>query len=60
MTLRVVGRGEVVLSKSEIQSREVSAKSLMPEGLLETLTEEEARALVAYLQTTEQVPLPSD
>lgn len=60
MTLRVVGQEPVVLNRSEIQSREVSDVSLMPEGLLRTLTDAEVLDLVAYLQTTEQVPLPAD
>ncbi len=57
LTLRVVGLPAVVLNKSNIQSREVSNKSLMPEGLLRALTDDEVRDLVAYLRTSEQVPL---
>ena len=43
----------VNISKSEIQSRETSTKSLMPEGLLETLTNQEIIDLVAYLKELE-------
>jgi hypothetical protein len=32
----------------------------MPEGLLGTLTEEQIRDLVGYLQTSQQVPLPAE
>jgi putative heme-binding domain-containing protein len=56
VTLRVVGRDEVVLNTSEIQSRELSANSLMPEGLFRTLSDEEVLDLVSYLHTAEQVP----
>ena len=58
LTLRIVGRGDVALEKSEIQSREVSANSLMPEGLFRTLTDEEVLDLTSYLHTSEQVDLP--
>jgi len=33
---------------------------LMPEGLLQTLTDTEVLDLVAYLRTPEQVALPTD
>ena len=56
VTLRVIGQGDVVINKSEIQSQEVSGNSLMPEGLLRTLTDDEVVALIAYLRTSEQVP----
>lgn len=58
LTLRVAGGDPVVLEKAQIQSRETSDVSLMPEGLLDTLTDEEVVALVAYLRTAEQVPPP--
>jgi cytochrome c1 len=31
---------------------------MMPEGLLEKLTNEEVRDLIAYLASAQQVPLP--
>ena len=31
---------------------------MMPEGLLQALEPDEARDLIAYLRTAEQVPLP--
>lgn len=58
LTLRLVGQ-DTTLAKSEIVSREKSPVSLMPEGLLKTLTNEEVRDLLAYLRTTSQVPLPT-
>ncbi len=58
LTLRVVGRDPVVLSKADIQSRETTAASLMPPGLFDTLTDREVADLVAYLRTVEQVKAP--
>ena len=51
MTLRpIYGQGQVKINKSDIQSREVMEKSMMPEGLLNNLNEEEVLDLVAYLK----------
>ena len=50
ITLRMVGQEALPINKSEIQSREVSDASLMPEGLLQTLSDQEVVDLVAYLQ----------
>ncbi|MEK6478056.1 PVC-type heme-binding CxxCH protein [Catalinimonas sp. 4WD22] len=58
LTLRVVGQEGVQINKSEIQSRETTASSMMPPGLFETLTDEEVIDLIAYLQSSEQVNLP--
>jgi putative heme-binding domain-containing protein len=57
LTLRLVGQDSIV-TKSEILSREKSPISMMPEGLLKTLKDDEVRDLIAYLRTTSQVPLP--
>ncbi len=56
VTLRMVGQEQTV-AKADIASREKSAISLMPEGLLKTLSNDEVRDLIAYLRTTAQVPL---
>ena len=48
LTLSMVGQ-QIVLTKSDIQSREVSAVSMMPEGLLQTLSDQESIDLIAYL-----------
>ena len=55
VTLRVVGRDAAVINKSDIQSRESTAVSMMPPGLFETLADREVIDLVAYLRTVEQV-----
>ncbi|TAE56110.1 MAG: dehydrogenase [Bacteroidetes bacterium] len=54
VTLRVIGQDQLVLNKSEIQSRETAEVSMMPEGLLKTLTDQEVVDLVAYLRTNQQ------
>jgi putative membrane-bound dehydrogenase-like protein len=48
----------IVLPKSDIAGREQSKFSLMPDGLLDKLKEDEVRDLIAYLQSKDQVPLP--
>lgn len=50
LTLKVVGQDPVVIAKSTIQSREVTPVSMMPPGLLESLSEAEIVNLIAYLQ----------
>ncbi len=50
LTLRIVGQEPVVLSKSEIQSRDVTSKSMMPDGLLQNLSDPEVVDLFAYLK----------
>ncbi len=50
LSLRIVGQEPVILSKSEIQSRDVTSKSLMPEGLLQNLEDSEVVDLFAYLK----------
>lgn len=48
----------LVLPKSEIDSRQSSKLSMMPEGIFEKLTNQEVIDLVAYLRGRQQVPLP--
>ena len=45
----------VVIPKDQIESRNGSNASMMPEGLFDRLSEAELRDLVAYLKTTEPV-----
>jgi putative heme-binding domain-containing protein len=54
VTLRVVGQDQLVLNKSDIQSREVATSSLMPERLLGTLTDREVVDLIGYLRRMEE------
>ncbi|MFK5971875.1 MAG: PmoA family protein [Flavobacteriaceae bacterium] len=57
LTMRVIGQDQLVLNKSDIQSRETSTVSMMPEGLMQTLSDKEILDLFAYLRTNEQVEL---
>ena len=57
LTLRLVGQ-DTIFAKSAILSREKSPVSMMPEGLLKNLPSDDIRDLIAYLKTTQQVPLP--
>lgn len=41
ITMRVVGQDNVVLNKSSIQSKGITPVSMMPQGLLNTLTDKE-------------------
>ena len=50
---------EIALSVSEIKKRTRSPVSMMPEGLLQTLTTEQALELIAYLSSPRQVALPA-
>lgn len=51
LMLRVVGQNDAIpINKSTILSKEMTSKSMMPEGLLNTLTDEEVLDLVAYLK----------
>ena len=51
--LRTVLSETISINKSEIQSREQTPNSLMPEGLLTTLTDKEILDLVAFLKELE-------
>ena len=55
VTLRVIGREPVVINKSDIQSREVTAASMMPPGLFDRLEDREILDLVSFLRTVEPV-----
>jgi putative heme-binding domain-containing protein len=60
VTLRVVGQDAVVINKSDIQSRETTSNSMMPQGLFNALSDAEVVDLVAYLRTSTQVKLPKE
>ena len=51
LRLRVADRAEpVVIAKSQIESREIAPVSMMPDGLLANLTDQEVLDLIAYLR----------
>ena len=57
VVLKSVTGKEIVL-KNEIQDRQKLAISMMPEGILETISKKEFYALIKYLLTEEQTKLP--
>jgi len=60
LRLRVADQTEpVVIAKSQIELREIAPVSMMPDGLLANLTDEEVTNLIAYLQSRQQVALPT-
>jgi putative heme-binding domain-containing protein len=48
----------LVIPRGEVARLKPSPLSMMPDGLLDTMTPQEVRDLVAYLRSAEQVPLP--
>lgn len=56
LVLRQAVGGPVTIDKPDIQSRERLKVSMMPEGLLATLKDDEVVALVRYLRTTQALP----
>jgi putative membrane-bound dehydrogenase-like protein len=60
LTLGLQTTNEIVtLSKDEIEVRKPTTSSMMPEGMLTPLSDDELRDLMAYLASPEQVPLPA-
>ncbi len=47
----------LILPKKEIESRKASDISMMPDDILKTVAQDDFRALIAYLQHNEQVPM---
>jgi hypothetical protein len=47
----------LVVSRTDVEAIRDSELSLMPEGLIDTLTEKEVCDLIAYLMSPQQVPL---
>lgn len=57
LTLRLLNQEQSV-ERKEIVKQETSPVSMMPEGLLNALTPDQVRDLLAYLMHPSQVPLP--
>jgi putative membrane-bound dehydrogenase-like protein len=57
LTIQTVNE-KVIVPIEEIEARKISDLSIMPEGMLQNLTSEQIRNLIAYLMGPEQVPLP--
>ena len=58
IVLRGVDGASIVVPQSEIQEMKAAGVSLMPEGLLSGLNDEQVRDLFAYLRSTQ--PLVGD
>ena len=56
VTLKTTG-GSVIVPRDEMQSRKLSEKSMMPEGLIDPYSEDQLRDLIAYLAAGGQTPL---
>lgn len=54
----VTANETLTVPKDDIAERNTTPTSMMPDDLLKPLKEEEIRALIAYLQSAAQVPLP--
>jgi putative heme-binding domain-containing protein len=57
IVLKTVEQPEVVVLKSDIDVRQISSKSMMPDGQLEKMTRDDMKNLIKYLRTTEQVEI---
>jgi putative heme-binding domain-containing protein len=51
---------KIPLARSDIETTQPSTASLMPDGLLQPLSEKQIRDLISYLMTQSQVPLPTE
>lgn len=57
LRLRVANRQEpVLIPKSDIEAREIAKVSMMPEGLLKELTDDQVLDLIAFLQQLKPAP----
>jgi putative membrane-bound dehydrogenase-like protein len=50
---------KVTIDSGDVKTRKQSALSLMPDGLMEAMTDEQIRDLFAYLMSPKQVALPN-
>ena len=50
---------KITVERADVKDLQESQLSLMPEGLLEGMTETQVRDLLAYLMSKQQVPLPA-
>ena len=50
---------DLIIQKTDIAKRKASGTSMMPEGLLDGLSDNDTRDLLAYLASPEQVAMPA-
>lgn len=55
IVLKTAEQPRVVIAKNDIEQRNVSPKSMMPDGQLDQMENQEVIDLIKYLKTTEQV-----
>ncbi|MES2789578.1 MAG: PVC-type heme-binding CxxCH protein [Planctomycetota bacterium] len=55
-----LAQAPVTIDRKEIEESKQTTSSLMPDGQLQTLTKDQIRDLMAYLMSTNQVPLPAE
>ena len=58
LVLKTAEQPRVVIAKEDIEGRKISDKSIMPDGQLDQMKEQEVIDLIKYLRTTEQVEMP--
>ena len=56
VTIQTVNE-KIIVPAAEIETRTTSRQSMMPDGMLQTLSTEQVRDLIAYLASPSQVPL---
>jgi putative heme-binding domain-containing protein len=56
----VIPNDTIIVPRTDIKSLTQSEISMMPEGLLQSLSREEVRDLLAYLKSPQQVPMPPE
>jgi putative heme-binding domain-containing protein len=56
----VTANETLILPRNELKSVTQTELSMMPEGLLQAISEDEARDLLAYLRSPAQVPMPAE
>lgn len=59
VTIQTVNQ-RLIVAKTDIERMQAAEVSMMPEGALDKLTNDDVRDLVAYLKTEQQVPLPGE
>jgi putative heme-binding domain-containing protein len=57
VVLKTVEQPRVVILKEDIDIRKISPRSMMPEGQLDKMKQQEVADLIKYLRTTEQVEM---
>jgi putative heme-binding domain-containing protein len=56
----VTANETLIIPRNELKSVAQTELSMMPEGLLQAISEDDVRDLLAYLRTPAQVPMPPE